>query len=111
MDVFPSTGPPRQTSLRSPALWFRPRDSILTPRSVLPTWIRRQGPDADRGPQDDSGWTPLMIAVSVKDAEAIVDLLLSKGADVNEKSALVPFRAGLAMSFKLTPGAQTTMAR
>ena len=52
-----------------------------------------------------------MIAVSVKDAEAIVDLLLSKGADVNEKSAFVPFRAGLAMSFKLTPGAQTTMAR
>ena len=40
--------------------------------------------------QDDSGWTPLMIAVSVKDSEAIVDLLLSKGADVNEKSAFCP---------------------
>jgi ankyrin repeat protein len=37
--------------------------------------------------QDDSGWTPLMIAASVKDAEKIVDLLLSKGADVNEKSS------------------------
>jgi 26S proteasome non-ATPase regulatory subunit 10 len=36
--------------------------------------------------QDDSGWTPLMIAASVKDGEKIVDLLLSKGADVNEKS-------------------------
>ncbi|OAA61159.1 proteasome regulatory particle subunit [Niveomyces insectorum RCEF 264] len=36
--------------------------------------------------QDDSGWTPLMIAASVKDAEPIVDLLLSRGADVNEKS-------------------------
>ena len=29
------------------------------------------------------GWTPLMMAASVKDGEAIVDLLLSKGADVN----------------------------
>ncbi len=27
-----------------------------------------------------------MIAASVKDADAIVDLLLSKGADVNQKS-------------------------
>jgi hypothetical protein len=27
-----------------------------------------------------------MIAVSVKDGDKIVDLLLSKGADVNEKS-------------------------
>jgi 26S proteasome non-ATPase regulatory subunit 10 len=36
--------------------------------------------------QDDLGWTPLMIAVSVKDGEKIVDLLLDKGADVNEKS-------------------------
>jgi hypothetical protein len=29
-----------------------------------------------------------MIAASVKDAEKIVDLLLSRGADVNEKSKL-----------------------
>ncbi|TLD14893.1 hypothetical protein PspLS_10867 [Pyricularia sp. CBS 133598] len=38
--------------------------------------------------QDDSGWTPLMIAVSIKDGEKLVDLLLSKGADVNEKSEI-----------------------
>jgi ankyrin repeat protein len=38
--------------------------------------------------QDASGWTPLMIAASVKDGEKLVDLLLSKGADVNEKSEL-----------------------
>ena len=31
-----------------------------------------------------------MIAVSVKGAEAIVDLLLSKGASVNDKSASAP---------------------
>ncbi|TLS27347.1 hypothetical protein PpBr36_05100 [Pyricularia pennisetigena] len=40
--------------------------------------------------QDDSGWTPLMIAVSIKDGEKLVDLLLSKGADVNEKSEIRP---------------------
>lgn len=32
------------------------------------------------------GWTPLMIAASVKDSEKLVDFLLSKGADPNEKS-------------------------
>ncbi|KAI0966998.1 ankyrin [Xylaria arbuscula] len=31
--------------------------------------------------EDDSGWTPLMIAASIKDGEHIVDLLLSRGAD------------------------------
>lgn len=36
--------------------------------------------------QDDSGWTPLMIAVSVKDNEKLVELLLSRGADVNQAS-------------------------
>lgn len=36
--------------------------------------------------QDGSGWTPLMIAVSLKDGEEMVDLLLQKGADVNQKS-------------------------
>ncbi|KAJ9157280.1 Ankyrin repeat domain-containing protein [Pleurostoma richardsiae] len=36
--------------------------------------------------QDASGWTPLMIAASVKDGEKLVDFLLAKGADVNEKN-------------------------
>jgi len=36
--------------------------------------------------QDGSGWTPLMMATSRKDAEEIVDLLLKKDADVNMKS-------------------------
>ncbi|KAK2729949.1 ankyrin repeat-containing protein [Colletotrichum kahawae] len=36
--------------------------------------------------QDGSGWTPLMIAASIKDGEGLVHLLLQKGADVNLKS-------------------------
>ncbi|KAI8629302.1 ankyrin repeat-containing domain protein [Xylariaceae sp. FL1651] len=36
--------------------------------------------------EDDSGWTPLMIAASVKDGDAIVDTLLHRGADVNQKT-------------------------
>ncbi|KAH8665849.1 ankyrin repeat-containing domain protein [Tricladium varicosporioides] len=36
--------------------------------------------------QDGSGWTPLMIAVSLKDGDALVDLFLRKGADVNAKN-------------------------
>lgn len=34
--------------------------------------------------EDDSGWTPLMIAASVKDAEKLVGMLLGWGADVNQ---------------------------
>jgi hypothetical protein len=36
--------------------------------------------------QDGAGWTPLMIAVSLKEGEDLVKLFLSKGADVNAKS-------------------------
>ncbi|KAI1814625.1 ankyrin [Poronia punctata] len=31
--------------------------------------------------EDESGWTPLMIAASVKDGEAVVEMLLQRGAD------------------------------
>ncbi|KAH8199052.1 hypothetical protein TruAng_006790 [Truncatella angustata] len=37
--------------------------------------------------QDDSGWTPLMIAASVKDGEKLVSLLLGWGADVNQTTS------------------------
>lgn len=39
--------------------------------------------------QDDMGWTALMIAASVKESEKLVEFLLSKGADPNEKSELL----------------------
>ncbi|PSS14943.1 hypothetical protein M430DRAFT_255045 [Amorphotheca resinae ATCC 22711] len=42
--------------------------------------------DFDPDVQDGSGWTPLMIAVSLKDGEGLVDLFLGKGADVNAKN-------------------------
>ncbi len=38
-------------------------------------------------PQDASGWTPLMIASSLRDGDDVVDLLLSKNADATMKSA------------------------
>ena len=37
-------------------------------------------------PQDASGWSPLMMAASIPDGEAMVDLLLQREADVNLKS-------------------------
>lgn len=36
--------------------------------------------------QDASGWTPLMIAASLRDGDDLIDLLLTKEADVNAKS-------------------------
>lgn len=36
--------------------------------------------------QDASGWTPLMIAASIREGDDLVDMLLSKEADVNAKS-------------------------
>lgn len=36
--------------------------------------------------QDGAGWTALMMAASVKDGENLVDLLINKGASVDEKT-------------------------
>ncbi|KAH8808409.1 ankyrin repeat-containing domain protein [Xylogone sp. PMI_703] len=41
--------------------------------------------DFDPDVEDGVGWTPLMMAVSLKDREDLVDLFLQKGADVNAK--------------------------
>lgn len=43
--------------------------------------------DFDPDAQDGLGWTPLMMASSLKHADAIVDLLLAKGADVNKTNS------------------------
>lgn len=39
--------------------------------------------------QDGLGWTPLMIAASVKDGEDMVTWLTGRGADVGEKSEFI----------------------
>lgn len=36
--------------------------------------------------QDDMGWTPLMIAVSLPDGDVVAEILLRSGADVSVKS-------------------------
>lgn len=42
--------------------------------------------DFDPDVQDASGWTPLMIAASLRDGDDLVDMLLNKEADVNAKN-------------------------
>lgn len=42
--------------------------------------------DFDPDVQDASGWTPLMIAASLREGDDLVDLLLSKEAEVNVKN-------------------------
>ncbi|KAI5780553.1 ankyrin repeat-containing domain protein [Geopyxis carbonaria] len=53
-------------------------------KAILQLLTQQQGFDVDA--QDGSGWTPLMIACSVKEGEEMVDLLLGRGADINVKS-------------------------
>lgn len=36
--------------------------------------------------EDESGWSPLMIAANVQDSEEVLNILLRKDADVNQKS-------------------------
>lgn len=45
-----------------------------------------QAKDFDVDAKDGIGWTPLMMATSRKDGDAMVDLLLSRGANVNATS-------------------------
>ncbi|KAK1239594.1 hypothetical protein MKX07_001048 [Trichoderma sp. CBMAI-0711] len=52
-------------------------------------------PSFDPDIQDDSGWTPLMIAASVPNSEPILNLLLQRGADVNIKKANNYFKSAL----------------
>lgn len=49
--------------------------------------LLQQTKDFDVDVQDGSGWTPLMIACSIKDGDEIIDLLLARGADANLKSS------------------------
>lgn len=53
-------------------------------KAVVQLLQQTKGFDVDV--QDGSGWTPLMIACSIKDGDEIIDLLLKREADVNSKS-------------------------
>jgi 26S proteasome non-ATPase regulatory subunit 10 len=52
-----------------------------------------QRKDFDPDAKDGLGWTPLMMACSRKDSEAMVELLLLKEAGVNETSLLSSTRS------------------
>jgi len=65
---------------RLPLHWAVSYNSL----SIVQTLVQMKSFDPDA--TDGSGWTPLMMACSRKDAEQIVDLLLSKDADVNAKN-------------------------
>lgn len=63
-------------------------------KSIVDLLLTYLGKDPKQGGfeidvQDGMGWTPLMIACSVKDGEEIVELLVGRGADVNAKSKYV----------------------
>ncbi|EEY18978.1 ankyrin repeat-containing protein [Verticillium alfalfae VaMs.102] len=49
---------------------------------VLLTQLRGFDPDV----QDGSGWSPVMIAGSLPDGDAVMDVFLSRGADINLKN-------------------------
>ncbi|RDI78976.1 hypothetical protein Vi05172_g11068 [Venturia inaequalis] len=51
-----------------------------------------QAKDFDVDAKDGIGWTPLMMATSRKDGDAMVDLLISRGANVNATSTTVSLR-------------------
>lgn len=65
---------------RLPLHWAVSRNRV----AVVELLMQRKDFDVDV--KDGSGWTPLMIAVSLKESEELVGLLLGKGADVNAKS-------------------------
>ncbi len=55
-------------------------------RPIVEIFISRR--DFDPDVQDASGWTPLMIASSLREEDGLVDMLLRKDADVNIKNNL-----------------------
>lgn len=78
---------PRLANLRDdddrlPLHWGVSRNRV----AVVELLMQRKDFDVDV--KDGSGWTPLMIAVSLKESEELVGMLLGKGADVGAKSEL-----------------------
>lgn len=88
MSVYRYTGLRHITDYQSSNYSSRINTSIQMSRFVCFCFIASIEPSSHFFLQDGSGWTPLMIAASLKNAEgdAIIDLLLRKDADVNIKS-------------------------
>jgi len=61
-----------------------------------------QAKNFDPDVKDGLGWTPLMMASSRKDSEAMVELLLPKDANVNETSMSNPIQPEFPCSLTLT---------
>ncbi|CAK7232883.1 putative ankyrin-repeat protein [Sporothrix bragantina] len=97
---------------RLPIHWAASYNQLEIAR--LLTQIKNFDPDV----QDDSGWTPLMIAASVRDSEPLVDLLLNRGASVDEKNNngqtvlhFVASKGNLDLARKLLEGSPAASAR
>ncbi|RFU35410.1 hypothetical protein B7463_g1008, partial [Scytalidium lignicola] len=80
LDINPKLANRRDDDERLPIHWAVSNGHLDI--AVLLSSVKDFDPDV----QDGVGWTPLMIAVSLKDREDLVDLFLQKGADVNAKN-------------------------
>ncbi|KAI4133033.1 MAG: hypothetical protein LQ347_002338 [Umbilicaria vellea] len=74
---------------RLPIHWAVSYNQLETVRLLIS--LKSFDPDT----QDGSGWTPLMMAASLKEGDELVDLLLNKGADQNFEVArkLIAYKA------------------
>ncbi|KAF3764910.1 hypothetical protein M406DRAFT_98306 [Cryphonectria parasitica EP155] len=82
LNVDPKLSQRKDDDGRLPIHWAASANQL----DIVQLLAEEKGFDVDV--QDDMGWTALMIAASVKDSERLVEFLLSKGADPNEKSKL-----------------------
>jgi ankyrin repeat protein len=76
----------QSTSISQDDFW-RVADECQISYFLFFSWLGGEVSTADFLSQDGSGWTPLMMAVSRKDGEDLVNLFLRKEADVNATSS------------------------
>ncbi|KAI9840700.1 MAG: hypothetical protein M1837_001376 [Sclerophora amabilis] len=80
LNANPGLSSRRDTDDRLPIHWAISYNHL----PIVELLVQRK--DFDPDAQDGSGWTPLMIAASLKEGDELVDLLLRKEADVNSKN-------------------------